>query len=306
MKNEVATRDAGAMLPETRSRSIIEIATASAVIKKLIDAIMIGPSQRHPLGVHYGTIPGTPKPTLYKAGAEKILSTFGISADMEVTDLSTPDCIRYRVKVIGRNPDGVVVGYGIGECSTDEEKYKWKKPSCDTEFNEADPTRKRLKWSKGSNGKADYSIQQVRTNPADLGNTVLKMGKKRGLIDMVLTATAASDVFDQDLEDLKDVIDITDYQKQPSTGKPEVNPPGSTTGTNQGAAQGSTGTTDAPKYDPTTKIKPGGVVIVKNALEKAGISEAAFCAHFKIATVEDLLSGDMTAGMNAIKKGEIQ
>jgi hypothetical protein len=295
MKNEVATREGGTMLPETRSRSIVEIATASAVIKKLIDAIMIGPSQRHPMGVHYGTIPGTPKPTLYKAGAEKILSTFGISADMEVADLSTPDCIRYRVKVIGRNPDGVIVGYGIGECSSDEEKYKWKKPSCNTEFNETDPTRKRVKWSKGSSGKEDYSIQQIRTNPADLGNTVLKMAKKRGLIDMVLTATAASDVFDQDLEDLKDVIDITDYQKP--GGKPEVKSPESTK---------TTTTTAAPQYAPDEKIKPGGVTLVKKALSDKGIDEKFFCSHMGIDRVEDLLSGNMTAAMNAIKKGEVQ
>lgn len=35
-------------------------------------------------------------------------------------------------------------------------------------------------------------------------NTVLKMAKKRALVDAVLTATAASDIFDQDLEDLEE------------------------------------------------------------------------------------------------------
>ena len=33
-------------------------------------------------------------------------------------------------------------------------------------------------------------------------NTVLKMAKKRALVDAVLTATAASDIFTQDLEDI--------------------------------------------------------------------------------------------------------
>ena len=40
-------------------------------------------------------------------------------------------------------------------------------------------------------------------NPADNYNTVRKMGKKRALVDAVLTCTAASDIFTQDLEDLK-------------------------------------------------------------------------------------------------------
>ena len=39
-------------------------------------------------------------------------------------------------------------------------------------------------------------------NPADHYNTVLKMAKKRALVDAVLTTTAASDIFSQDLEEL--------------------------------------------------------------------------------------------------------
>ena len=36
---------------------------------------------------------------------------------------------------------------------------------------------------------------------ADVYNTVLKMAKKRALVDATLTATAASDIFTQDVED---------------------------------------------------------------------------------------------------------
>ena len=39
-------------------------------------------------------------------------------------------------------------------------------------------------------------------NPADHYNTVLKMAKKRALVDAVLTSTAASDIFTQDLEEI--------------------------------------------------------------------------------------------------------
>ena len=100
------------------------------------------------------------------------------------------------------SPSGVFVGAGIGECSSNEEKYKWRKVVCDQEFEETPLDRRREKWCKGWGNKGPYKQKQVRTEPADLANTILKMAKKRGLIDAVLTATAASDCFTQDLEDL--------------------------------------------------------------------------------------------------------
>src|SRR5574343_315193 len=93
------------------------------LIQEVMKAVMVK-------DVHYGTIPGTQKPTLYKAGSEKILSTFRISVDLEVEDLSTYDCFRYRVKARGISPSGAMVGCGIGEASTDEEKYKWRSAVC--------------------------------------------------------------------------------------------------------------------------------------------------------------------------------
>lgn len=152
--------------------------------------------------VHYGTIPGTGKPTLYKPGSEKILTTFHIAAyPKEVDDLSTFDEIRYRVKVHGLSMnDGRLIGVGIGECSSNEEKYRWRKPVCDQEFNETPEDRRREVWKKYDGNV--YKAKQVRMNPSDVANTILKMAKKRAQIDMTLTATGASDVFDQDLEDL--------------------------------------------------------------------------------------------------------
>jgi len=169
--------------------------------------------------VHYGTIPGTPKPTLYKAGSEKILSTFRIAAvPKEIEDLSNYDEIRYRVKVHGvaMENENILFGVGIGECSSNEAKYKWRAPVCDEEFNETPEDRKRLVWKKGFGDKPNYQQKQIRTNPSDVANTILKMAKKRGQIDMTLTATGASDVFDQDLEDLPEgVVQEVAEKKQP-------------------------------------------------------------------------------------------
>ena len=46
---------------------------------------------------HYGTIPGTPKPTLFKPGAEVLAATFRIAVSYRIEDLSTQDAVRYRV-----------------------------------------------------------------------------------------------------------------------------------------------------------------------------------------------------------------
>lgn len=178
--------------------------------------------------VHYGVIPGTQKPTLFKAGSEKILATFRIAAyPKEIEDLSNDDEIRYRVKVHGvaMENDQALFGVGIGECSSNEEKYKWRRPVCDEEFNETPDDRKRMKWSKGFGDKPNYQQKQIRTNPSDVANTILKMAKKRAQIDMTLTATGASDVFDQDIEDLPEGIVHEVAEKKPPVKAPQKKAP---------------------------------------------------------------------------------
>lgn len=160
---------------------------------------------------HYGIIPGSKKPTLYKAGSEVLLTTFRIAVDPEVTDLSTDDEICYRIKVIGTHqPTGTVIGSGIGECSSNEEKYKWREALCDEEYDAMPENQVRVKfkrkWNNQSSTSNIYQIKQIRTEPADLANTILKMAKKRAQVDLTLTATAASDIFTQDIEDLPEEL----------------------------------------------------------------------------------------------------
>lgn len=152
--------------------------------------------------VHYGTIPGAgDKPTLLKSGAEVLCMTFRIADKYEVTDLSVAGSIRYRISCIAiHQATGEVLGSGLGECSSDEEKYKWRKAVCKEEFEATPPDMRRTKYGRKQGGH--YTVEQVRTEPADLANTVLKMACKRAKIAMVLNVTAASDMFSQDLEDL--------------------------------------------------------------------------------------------------------
>lgn len=203
-----------------RPLTAVQVRAQVQLIQEVMTAVMVK-------DVHYGTIPGTQKPTLYKPGSEKILATFRIAAyPKEIEDLSNYDEIRYRVKVHGLSMlDGSLIGVGIGECSSSEEKYKWRRPVCDEEFNEAPEDRKRLKWFKGYGDKPPYQQKQIRTNPSDVANTVLKMAKKRGQIDMTLTATGASDVFDQDLEDLPEGVVQEVADKKPPVKAPRKKAP---------------------------------------------------------------------------------
>ncbi len=173
-------------------------------------------------GKDYGKIPGTDKPTLFKPGAEKLCLTFALGAvQPTVEDLSTTDAVRYRVAVPIEAADGRVLAVGIGEASSDEEKYRWKKPVCDQEFDETPESCRRLKWFRGGSQGA-YQGKQIRTSPADLANTVLKMAHKRAFVAGTLLATGASSVFNQDLEDFAAELRDNVIDDEAATVRPTV------------------------------------------------------------------------------------
>lgn len=197
----------GVVVAENRALTANEIRAQINLIQEVMKAVMQE-------GTHYGTIPGCDKPSLYKPGSEILLSTFRIAVEPEVEDLSTDDEARYRTKVKGFSMGtGSLLGIGVGECSSNEEKYKWRKAVCPEEWDETPEDRRREKWNKGYQGKKPYKVKQVRTNPADVANTVLKMSKKRGQIDLTLTMLAASDIFTQDIEDMPEGYDVSGKQE---------------------------------------------------------------------------------------------
>lgn len=172
---------------------------------------------------HYGTIPGTDKPCLYQPGAELLCSTFRVAPSPKVEDLSTGDNVRYRVTMQGTSQStGELLGEGVGECSSDEEKYRWRRPVCDEEFAATPEDLRREKWVRSQKG--NYQVKQVRVHPADIANTVLKMAYKRALISMTRTVLACSDIFAQDLEDLPtEVLESVIGHEAPAT--PTIQPP---------------------------------------------------------------------------------
>jgi hypothetical protein len=121
-------------------------------------------------GEDYGIVPGTnAKPTLFKSGAEKLNAIFGLAPVVEVVNRIEDwdkGFVSYEVKVTLINKrNGQVEAEGIGSCNSRERRYK-------------------------------------NQDAANVANTILKMSKKRALVDATLSATRASGMFTQDLEDM--------------------------------------------------------------------------------------------------------
>lgn len=182
----------GALAHASSRMAVADIISHVALVQEVMRAVM-KPE------VHYGVIPGTDKPTLYKQGAEVLCMAFRVADSYQVEDLSTADVVRYRVTCTGvHQMNGIVLGTGMGEASSGEEKYKWRK-AWDEEFDATPANLRRIKSGK-------YKTKQVRTEPADLANTILKMANKRAKIAMTINVTACGDMFGQDLEDMDEAL----------------------------------------------------------------------------------------------------
>ncbi len=142
--------------------SLIEARNRVELMQKFIKEMMVP-------GLDYGQIPGCPKPSLLKPGAEKLCDIYGFSKQAEVMDRLTDwenGIFAYEIKVILTNKrTGLIEAEGLGSCNSKEEKY-------------------------------------IKQNAYSIAGTILKMAKKRALVDAVLSATRSSDIFSQDLEDL--------------------------------------------------------------------------------------------------------
>ena len=174
-------------------------------------------------GEHYGVIPGCgSKPSLLKAGAEKLSLMFRMRPEFDIKIVDFPNGQReYQVKCTLFNiQNNYAIGEGVGSCSTLESKYRFRNasrkcPECGKESIIKGKPEYGGGWvcfkAKGGCGSkwtdtdpiiVDQECGRI-DNPdiADMYNTCLKMGKKRAHVDAILTATAASDIFTQDIED---------------------------------------------------------------------------------------------------------
>lgn len=188
--NDLTTPGPTGLAPAAPPMTVEEILAQRSVVVKVLRHIMAE-------GTHYGKIPGTQNKSLLKPGADMLLSTFHIATDPEIEDISGPQEIRYRVRLRGLTMgSGQLVGVGVGEASSNEEKYRWRKANS-REYDATPENMRRVKYY------TDNDVRQVRANPYDQVNTILKMAKKRASVDLVLTALAAAEIFDNIDETLK-------------------------------------------------------------------------------------------------------
>lgn len=193
-------------------------------------------------GQDFGVIPGTSKPTLLKPGAEKIAKLLGLADQYEIIDRQEDwgkPFFRYLVKcsLVGVS-HGVVISEGLGECNSMESKYRWRDtkrqcPECGKESiirgkEEYGGGWLCFKKQGGCGAKFPYNDPVIADQPTgkvenediySQVNTILKMAKKRALVDASLSAGRLSNVFTQDIEDMGEAVVVEEMPK-----KPKVNP----------------------------------------------------------------------------------
>ncbi len=211
--------------PASAAMSVQQVLGQVALIQQIMATAMKD-------GEHFGRIPGCgDKPTLLKPGAEKLCLTFRLAPTYDVDERNLDrDHREYRVQcTLSSILTGAFLGQGVGTCSTMEGKYRFRAgvaevtdkpvPRAYWDMRAEDPAKAHeLLGGKGFTVKkvdgkgwmiAKGGEKVENDNIADSYNTVLKMAKKRALVDAVLTATAASDIFTQDLEDIRENIAAT-------------------------------------------------------------------------------------------------
>jgi hypothetical protein len=181
-------------------------------------------------GTDFGLIPGTDRRSLLKPGAEKLCSLFRCTPRFEIVE-KTEDWDKpffyylFRVTV-ETNDGGAVVAEGFGSANSMEGKWRWRNadrkcPEC------GKPAIKRSKFPPRDNPQAEpgwYCFGKAggcganfaAADPAIVGqtagrvenddvptlvNTILKIAKKRALVDAAIALARCSDLFTQDVED---------------------------------------------------------------------------------------------------------
>ena len=299
--NEVAVVQQGGALTAADLRSQVNL------IQQVMKEVMKE-------GVHFGIVPGTDKPSLYKSGAEKLCMTFRFAPEYDIVDKErdgdhltiTSRCTLTHI------PSGQRFGSALGSCSTMESKYAYRKgarvcPEC-----AADAIIKGKKeygggWlcfkQKGGCGAkfpdGDTAIEKQQTgrianeDKADQYNTVLKMSNKRALLAAVLNATAASDIFSQDLiEDDGTITSAGEDAATTAAAKPKP--------IRQPEAKAKK---EAAPQQPGV-INPVQVNIIRKKLEKNAKDETGFCQHFGIKTIEELPMASINNALAWAEGGE--
>jgi hypothetical protein len=197
---------------------------------------------------------GGGKPSLLKPGAQRLMSRFQLASEIKtVTRSSDPGEYAVEVVVVLRNKvTGAAEAEGVGYCTSKERRY-------------------------------------ARQAVPDIANTVLKIAKKRGMVDATLDALGIASIFTQDIEDL-DLIEDEAPRRRPA---PEVAAPAPA---------------PKPKLDPEAPITPAQIAAIQRlAIKLFGESGFAaqldeYCkAHFK-SDLRDLNQGQAKSCHTSLMK----
>jgi hypothetical protein len=204
--------------------TVVQLRNQITKIQEIMKAVM-------KQDVHYGTVPGVPKPFLWKAGAEKLNMVFRLIPEYITQETSLTDGhMICRTKCILYHVSGTKVGEGEAMCSTLEKKYRYRNECIDTGLEvwsawweqkmydvvpknmrnnnlipktELQMKKEGLDWGTMKVGKKwHFAYVKKVPNPdvAELYNTVIKMSDKRALVAATISALAVSDIFSQDPE----------------------------------------------------------------------------------------------------------
>jgi len=266
---------------------------------------------------HYGVIPGTQKPTLLKAGAEKLCLMFRLDPQYSVHEIRegehltiTSTCVLYHIT------SGARMGSGMGSCSTRESKYAYRKaervcPACGKPaiikgqeqygggwvcWKKKDGCGKQF-----NDGDAAIETQVVGRVPnpdmADQYNTVLKMSNKRSLCAAVLNVTAASDIFTQDMEDLQDRMDPPPPSDAGASTEKKDDDPRKRRSKAQSEKKAET-------KPPTDLMSPEQSFELYELIAQSGDQDAttdAICKQCKVSALDQLTTGQAAAMINVLK-----
>ncbi len=264
-----------------------------AAIKAMVDTVHEVAQAVMKDGHHYGKIPGAgDRKVLLKPGAQILCVTFQLRPQF-VTEhrILEPDHVHFEVRcdLVSRTT-GELVATGSGAASSLEVKHRYRKaqrecPDCGTAAiikGQEQYGGGWVCWKKkdGCGAKfiaADERITAQETgrimneDPHDLCNTLLKMANKRAMVDAVLNATAASDVFTQDLEVAKETRAPSGRQERQSYG----------------------GNWDGEKPKRANDAQCGVIEDLRTQLEKAGHPVQTFneaLEHYRAKSIRDLTS----------------
>lgn len=136
-------------------------------------------------GVHYGTIPGTARPSLWQPGAEMLCQMFGFKTYVEQTNAHEDwdkGLFAYQFKCTLKTKNDEHITERYATCSTRERQYQ-------------------------------RQIKDYGQDPAELRETLMLMAQKRAYVAAVRSAGACSAVFTQD----DDIVQNQVGNQQPTT-----------------------------------------------------------------------------------------